>query len=177
MCMTKPTKWPVRPAKTQISLGNHPVWSESSLSAQRSLGFRAHREDSDQTGRSESSQDAQVILFVLSCTGPDCLRHFLGCFHTYISVVKVVKKVRPTIKLFSFLFSKFTFNDINDSVSYWIWHIQKETALYLILCKGKNDLQKLVPRLKFWVSSCKMGLPLIKSLPCNGLFDQNFPYW
>ena len=31
---TKPTKWPVRPAKTQISLGIHPVWSESSLCAQ-----------------------------------------------------------------------------------------------------------------------------------------------
>ena len=25
--MTKPTKWHVRPAKTQISLGIHPVWS------------------------------------------------------------------------------------------------------------------------------------------------------
>ena len=25
--MTKPTKWPVRPAKTQISLGIRPVWS------------------------------------------------------------------------------------------------------------------------------------------------------
>ena len=32
--MTKPTKWPVRPAKTQISLGIRPVWSESSLCAQ-----------------------------------------------------------------------------------------------------------------------------------------------
>ena len=31
--MTKPTKWHVRPAKTQISLGIHPVWSESSLCA------------------------------------------------------------------------------------------------------------------------------------------------
>ena len=30
--MTKPTVWPVRPAKTQISLGIHPVWSESLLS-------------------------------------------------------------------------------------------------------------------------------------------------
>ena len=29
--MTKPTKWHVRPAKTQISLGIHPVWSESLL--------------------------------------------------------------------------------------------------------------------------------------------------
>ena len=32
--MTKTTKWHVRPAKTQISLGVHPVWSESSLCAQ-----------------------------------------------------------------------------------------------------------------------------------------------
>ena len=50
-----PTKWHVRPAKTQISLGIHPVWSESSLSARRKLGSLAthwaHREDSDQTGR------------------------------------------------------------------------------------------------------------------------------
>ena len=30
---TKPTKWHMRPAKTQISLGIHPVWSDSSLSA------------------------------------------------------------------------------------------------------------------------------------------------
>ena len=32
--MTKPTKWHVRPAKTQISLGIRPDWSESSLSTQ-----------------------------------------------------------------------------------------------------------------------------------------------
>ena len=40
MChrMTKPTKWPVRPAKTQISLG---IWSESSLSAWRKVGSLA----------------------------------------------------------------------------------------------------------------------------------------
>ena len=31
--MTKPTKWHVHPAKTQISLGICPVWSVSSLSA------------------------------------------------------------------------------------------------------------------------------------------------
>ena len=32
--MTKPTKWHMRPAKTQISLGIRLVWSESSLCAQ-----------------------------------------------------------------------------------------------------------------------------------------------
>ena len=45
----------VHPAKTQISLGIHPVWSESSLSAWRNLGSLAthwaHSEDSDQTGQ------------------------------------------------------------------------------------------------------------------------------
>ena len=53
--MTKPTKWHVRPAKTQISLGIRPGWSESSLSARWNLGSLAthweHSEDSDQTGR------------------------------------------------------------------------------------------------------------------------------
>ena len=53
--MTKPTKWHVHPARTQISLGIHPVWSESSLSAWRKLGSLAthwaHSEDSDPTGR------------------------------------------------------------------------------------------------------------------------------
>ena len=53
--MTKPTKWHVRPAKARISLGIHPVWSESSLSAWRKLGSLAthwaHSKDSDQTGR------------------------------------------------------------------------------------------------------------------------------
>ena len=51
--MTKATKWHMRPAKTQISLGVHPVWSESSLSAWRNHGSLAthlvHSEDSDQT--------------------------------------------------------------------------------------------------------------------------------
>ena len=35
--MTKPTKWPVRLAKSQISMGIVPVWSESSLSTWRNL--------------------------------------------------------------------------------------------------------------------------------------------
>ena len=53
--MIKPTQWHVRPAKTQISLGIRPVWSESSLSAWRKLGSLAihwaYSENSDQTGR------------------------------------------------------------------------------------------------------------------------------
>ena len=53
--MTKPNSVAVRTAKTQISLGIRPVWSESSLSAWRKFGTLAaqwaHNEDSDQTGR------------------------------------------------------------------------------------------------------------------------------
>ena len=52
--MTKPTKWSVCPVKTQISLGIHPVWSESSLRVQwvaKDPSFlHADSEDSDQTG-------------------------------------------------------------------------------------------------------------------------------
>ena len=39
--MTKPTKWPVCPAKTQISLGICPVWLESLLSVWRITGSLA----------------------------------------------------------------------------------------------------------------------------------------
>ena len=53
--MTKPTKWPLRPAKTRINLRIRPVWSESSLSTWRNIGSSAtnwaHYEDSDETGR------------------------------------------------------------------------------------------------------------------------------
>ena len=51
----KTNKMTVRPAKTQISLGIRPVWSESSLCAQwvaKEPSFpHADSEDSDQTGR------------------------------------------------------------------------------------------------------------------------------
>ena len=75
--MPKPAKWHLHPAKTQISLGVCPVWSESALSAWRKLGSLAthweHSEDSDQTGGcpgwSESSLCAQVILLVFSRGG------------------------------------------------------------------------------------------------------------
>ena len=43
----KPTKWHVRPSKTQISLDIRPVWSESSLSVYTNIGslttYGAHR--------------------------------------------------------------------------------------------------------------------------------------
>ena len=70
--MTKPAKWHVCPAKTQISLGIRPVWSVSSLSAWRNHGslasLRAHSEDSGQIGRMP-----RLIWVFVGCT---C--HFVG---------------------------------------------------------------------------------------------------
>ena len=67
--MTKPTNWYVRPAKTQISLGIRPVWSESSLSAGRKLGSLAthwaHSEDSDQPGH----PTAKTLIRLSGCPG------------------------------------------------------------------------------------------------------------
>ena len=71
----KTNKVSVRPAKTQLSLGIRPVWSESSLSAWRKLGPLAtnwvHSEDSGQTGRMPRLiwvfAGRTLTLLVLSC--------------------------------------------------------------------------------------------------------------
>ena len=84
MCrlMTKPTKWHVRPAKTQISLGIRPVSSESSLFTWRKLGSMATHwgdsEDTDQTGRTPRLiwifTGCTVILLILSWGGSSWAR-------------------------------------------------------------------------------------------------------
>ena len=87
---TKPTIWHVRPAKTPISLGILPVWSESSLSPWRNIKSLAthwaHSEDSDQTGHPPSlirvfAGRTLVILLVLSCCG-SCIKRPKTCFIT-----------------------------------------------------------------------------------------------
>ena len=89
----KTNKMSVRPAKTQISLGIRPVWSESSLCAQwvdkDSSFLHADSEDSDQTGRMPRLiwvfAGRTLILLVFSCCGlnigsprvADCCGNFL----------------------------------------------------------------------------------------------------
>ena len=67
--MTIPTKWFVRPVKTQISLGIRPVWSESSLSAWRklvSLSIHwAHSKDSDQADPSLLWAHSHFVGFII----------------------------------------------------------------------------------------------------------------
>ena len=89
LCLFEPphdntNKMTVRPAKTQISLGIHPVWAESSLCAQwvakdpsflhaDSKDPDQTSEDSDQTGRMSRLiwvfAGRKLILLVLSCRG------------------------------------------------------------------------------------------------------------
>ena len=83
----KTNKISVRPAKTQISLGIRPVWSESSLCTQRvdkdPSFLRADSEDSDQTGRMPRLIRIfawrVVILFVLSCR---------GSYHIFVTIIE-----------------------------------------------------------------------------------------
>ena len=89
---TKPTTWHVRPAKTQISLGIRPVWSESSLSAWRNIKSLA-----TQWAHSEDWSDWRmprlirvfagrtlVISLVLSCCG-SCVKKLKTCFITCLA--------------------------------------------------------------------------------------------
>ena len=73
--MSKPTKWQVHPAKTQISLGIRPVWLHYALNGYlwTQAFFHADNEDSDQTGRMPwliwVSLGAPAILLFLSWGG------------------------------------------------------------------------------------------------------------
>ena len=76
--MTKPTKWHVRPAKTRVRLGIHPVWSVFAVRAKKPwVNGYLYIERTAKTlirlggcpGWSKSSLGARDILLVLSCAG------------------------------------------------------------------------------------------------------------
>ena len=98
----KTNKMNVRPAKTQISLGIRPVWSESSLSAWRKLGplatHWAHSEDSDQTGRVPRLiwvfAERTVILLVLSRGGSYLIDLYIT--NTVCFQCSIIIKMSPT---------------------------------------------------------------------------------
>ena len=61
---TEPTKWPVHPAKTRISLGIHPIWSVFAVRSVGSLGpmvSSCGQRRLFRLGRSESWLGTQVI--------------------------------------------------------------------------------------------------------------------
>ena len=104
--MTKPTKWHVRPAKTRISLGICPVWSESLGVRMKKLGsLVAHwvqSEDSDQTGqmprliwvfvgRTSFCWFCHVVAYIFSyCKfqASAIAKHFVALSTNAVSIVK-----------------------------------------------------------------------------------------
>ena len=101
----------VRPAKTQTSLGIHPVWSESWLSAWRKLGSLAthwaHSEDSDQTGRMPRLiwvfAGCTVTLLFFSCRGSNVpmdwiiLKSWYVC-NIFLQIIVQVKMNKISVK-------------------------------------------------------------------------------
>ena len=95
---TKTTKWYVCPAETQISLGIHPVWSESLLFAWRKLGSLAthwaHSEDPNQTGQMPrliwifAGRTFHFVVFVMRQLKCIHLQDLVFNIHTFQSVSK-----------------------------------------------------------------------------------------
>ena len=83
--MTKPKQWPVHPARTQISLGTHPIWSESLLCpfwvAKVPMLLHVGSKDSDQTGRMP-----RLIWVFAGHTD-----HFVGFVMLWLSYVFVLR--------------------------------------------------------------------------------------
>ena len=81
-CMKKKTtKWHLSPAKTQISLGIHPVRSESSLSAWRKLGSLATHWVHSEDWSDWADAQADLSLCRVHTGMPFC---FLSCAGSYI---------------------------------------------------------------------------------------------
>ena len=127
----KTKKLIVRPAKTQISLGIRPIWSESSLCARwvaKDPSFlHADREDSDQTGRMP-----RLIWVFAGCT---C--HFVGFVMrrlrcSYNKAYTEVKHLELTIT-HHFLVVVWTFKTI---------HAYKITCAFFANSSGRPVSQK-----------------------------------
>ena len=118
------------PAKTQISLGICPVWSESSLSAWRKLGSLtthwAHYKDSDQTGQMPK----------LICVFAGCTCHFVGF---------VTRRLKCQIFAYQLLYLVFEHGLHDDLVSWDIFndsqissrHLEKFVVVYSQLISTK----------------------------------------
>ena len=99
--VTKPTKWHVRPAKTQISLGIRPVWSDLRFPLEENLGPWLPIKRGC-PGWSESSLGAHAILLVLSRCGSYykvTLRFAYQSGLRFVQKVKIIFKFRDFLKV------------------------------------------------------------------------------
>ena len=102
----KTNKMRVRPAKTQISLGIRPVWSESSLCAQwvaKDPSFlHADSEASDQTGRMPRViwvfAGRTLILLVLSCRGSNVFMEKQNNDKPLLNLLEIHNEIPPLEK-------------------------------------------------------------------------------
>ena len=100
---TKPTKWHVCPAKTQISLGIRPVWSESLLSAWRKL--RSLATHWAQSGDSDQTRQIPRLIWVFAGrTWHFVVLSNVGSKHN-VNLLNLVKSLKLLTE-FNFLFSK-----------------------------------------------------------------------
>ena len=149
----------VRPAKTQISLGIRPVWSESSLSAWRNLGSLATYWASlgGRPGWSESSLGAQsfcwfchvaahiktsvkpVSLIFYDCkmrlSGYCTIKNYLISFPSKNKPFK--SHIRPTNQWFK--------THLSVSIVKVLFHLRKMTRirLFLLLARGSEDREAI----------------------------------
>ena len=131
----KTNKVSVRPAKTQISLGIRPVWSESSLSARKKLGplatHRAHSEDSDQTG-----QQRRLWSDWAAAQADLNLRwghtHFVG-----FVMSRLILEIYPLLHIVRNVTSESTFYD--EILYLSTWHIAR--SKYFSLANRKQPLK------------------------------------
>ena len=114
----------VRPAKTQISLGIRPFWSESLLSAWRNLGSLPNERTVKTLirlggclGWSESSLGAQVLLLVLSC---------LCSYYHYFRMV-----YSPAVTLYILL-------RLKEKVKVKNWTTEKQLKTCIQIQHGRN---------------------------------------
>ena len=135
--MTKPTKWHVRPAKTEINLGIRPVWSESSLSTWgklRSLAIiRAHSEASDQTlggcpGWSEFSLGSKVMsrLILLCLT---CVNNTDFCYFEAFYFLKLPEKTRVFMYPCTCMLASFYYVTLQTSSNTHLYLSRQSTRL------------------------------------------------
>ena len=125
LCMTKPTKWPVRPAKTQISLGICHLPSLIRVFAVHSMDSKGPKVSSCiqrrliRLGwcpdRSESSLGTQVILLVLSYCGSSINEWFTWCINrNWLIQVMTDSNFLTQVSLMKFL------TQLNLKYLYWV---------------------------------------------------------
>ena len=150
--MTKQTKWPLRPAKTQISLGIRPVWSDSSQSAWRNIWFSAthwaHCEDSDRTGRTDHFVGFVMkrVIFATLCENHVTFKAVTSC-HMKMFVSYALHCYTLQEVLYSLLLKRNTFSPNCQNGDLWRRWINYSVMHYNLYCASttkRTDEKKRV---------------------------------